>query len=445
MLSHTITRHARHCPFREALRQLSPHGLQTLWALAAVMAATGGRGVGVGGTSSIGGDHVPRLVGLSQIPVGLSQLPGAAPSNKNAGRWSEVAPCVQGADGAVRTSGGAFARASSGAGAIGVNGAVAQYLSEPRSPQPMRSFSPGRGGAKSSPSRKLMPSGRPRSKSNGRATSSRGGSWRGGSSRSSSREPPTSQPSAREADVSCEASSTGSTLSSRPETPPADVPREAANAVKDMAIQVPAPVFRTLRPCFLEHDSSMGSASTALRSDVVADSAVVSDTVLGDTPTLALSLRRASEADNGEVALSVQTSFNRPPAPPPPRRDGFSRGSHIKKGKWTIKPLYKYLESVINYINDQQNKKKSPGTEEWDKLVEKLVDNTQKLLKNAPNKERAHLQSQFSQRFQAFWNFESNVKVKTNTPEDLKGVLLDMVDTFQDLGLAPAINPAIFR
>jgi len=93
-----------------------------------------------------------------------------------------------------------------------------------------------------------------------------------------------------------------------------------------------------------------------------------------------------------------------------------------------VEPLAKYLKGVAQKIDANLRDSQLPTAERLDTFVSRLVVHTQRKLKRAPKKVRHSLQVLFEQRFQKFWNFSQNEKVRATTPEELQRVLTTIVE-----------------
>lgn len=109
-------------------------------------------------------------------------------------------------------------------------------------------------------------------------------------------------------------------------------------------------------------------------------------------------------------------------------RDMPRRNCEVKS-EWSVEPLAKHLKKVVSQIESNIETDRIPSAEKLDAFVQRLVANTQRLLKHAPRKMRTTLQSLFTCRFKRFWNFARNEKVRSTTPEELKGMLTALIDT----------------
>eukprot|EP00435_Cladocopium_sp_Y103_P014947 s1451_g3.t1 len=115
----------------------------------------------------------------------------------------------------------------------------------------------------------------------------------------------------------------------------------------------------------------------------------------------------------------------------PLRWDPFGRDGARRqevKGDWTPDSLAKYLKGVAVQIDNNLNHGRLPTAERLDAFVSRLVLNSQRQLKHAPKKVRHRLQATFALRFQTFWNFSRNEKVRNISPEELKGILTALVE-----------------
>jgi hypothetical protein len=116
-----------------------------------------------------------------------------------------------------------------------------------------------------------------------------------------------------------------------------------------------------------------------------------------------------------------------------PRRNGDM------KGEWSVEPLAKYLKRVAMQIDSNIETHSVPSKEKLDGFVARLVAHTQRLLKHAPKKMRPTLQGLISRRFQRFWIFARNEKVRSTNPEELKGILNCLVEALlTEYGVSPA-------
>jgi len=118
-------------------------------------------------------------------------------------------------------------------------------------------------------------------------------------------------------------------------------------------------------------------------------------------------------------------------------RDG-SRRLEIKTSGWSVEPLAKYLKGVAMQIDANLRDECLPTSERLEAFVSRLVANTQRKLKQAPRKVKHTLQALSARRFQKFWNFARNEKVRATTPEELKWALLTLIE---NLISEFAVNP----
>lgn len=352
---------------------------------------------------------------------------GTAPhGGKN---WSEVCQWVQQPDGSVRTSGGSAAApfpARSGGGS-----------GLPVSPQPQRAFRPqrgphgadggGGGGARALAGRRASSKGgactgdllSPQGLYRDRGIKSGSGSSRGcstGTSRSATSRSSSRDALARDGDVSSRGSSgwetcTNSSEHSRPNTPPANA-LVATAAAKDLFM--PEPV-RTSHPGILEeHVQTPPAPEPAAGTEGTSFVAAVE--------SLAVS-----------VPLTPGMSLGRDPC-------GRDRDKHAERGVWSVAPLANYLKVVAVQIDKNMTDRRTPSAERLDAFISRLVANTKRQLKHAPKRERKSLQDLFSKGFQGFWNFTLNEKVTATTPEDLKWVLISLIENLVgDFNLSPSI------
>jgi len=116
-------------------------------------------------------------------------------------------------------------------------------------------------------------------------------------------------------------------------------------------------------------------------------------------------------------------------------RDG-SRRPEVK-GEWSPEPLAKYLKGIVLQIDTNVRDGHVPTAERLDAFVSRLVANSQRQLKHAaPRKVRHRLQAMFALRFQKFWNFTRNEKVRTITAEELKWILSGLVENLANSDFA---------
>mmetsp|Transcript_106510 Transcript_106510/g.194157 ORF Transcript_106510/g.194157 Transcript_106510/m.194157 type:complete len:432 (-) Transcript_106510:38-1333(-) len=382
----------------------------------------------------------------------------AAPKRPGGGKtWSEVAEQVQKPDGSVRTSPPFKSAATTAA-----------------SPQRLRTAS-----------HHLGKLGRPERSSVGsgggqRAGSSHGGSSRGGSSGKSSR---SSSRDGRHGDISSRGSSGGRDTSSissseklSQQFSPRDPPWEAApspSTSSSKALLMPDPI----RPLALlrgEHAGSehVGPGTEHVEScehkvdgtcevggqeppvyetsDVVGESLVHTNETsegLGDTASDSIQAK-IGEGDNGTLDAVVDCAQLGWPL----KRDPYGRDGHGRDGprrgeakEWSVEPLAKYLKSVVHQIDTNINNQRLPTAEKLDAFVTRLVANTQRQLRHAPKKTRHAIQAMCARRFHRFWNFARNEKVKATTPEELKCVLICLIEALLSKYVMVGPSPAGIR
>merc|ERR1712129_200596 len=115
----------------------------------------------------------------------------------------------------------------------------------------------------------------------------------------------------------------------------------------------------------------------------------------------------------------------------PLRRDplGRDRGKRPQgKGDWSVEALAKYLKGVASQIEENLQKQQTPTAEKLDMFVERLVLITQRQTRHAPKKVQHMVVGMFTQRFKKFWNVTRNEKVRSTSPEELKGALSCLID-----------------
>jgi len=110
-------------------------------------------------------------------------------------------------------------------------------------------------------------------------------------------------------------------------------------------------------------------------------------------------------------------------------RDGSSSMRRLEtKNGWSVEPLAKYLKGVALQIDTNLRDECLPSAERLETFVSRLVSHSKKQLKHAPRKDRHTLQALFSSRFQKFWDFAQNQKVRSTSPEELKWALVTLVE-----------------
>lgn len=139
-----------------------------------------------------------------------------------------------------------------------------------------------------------------------------------------------------------------------------------------------------------------------------------------------------------EAGAAVLAAESRPGMPlkrDPYGRDGPRRGE--VKGEWSVESLAKYLKGVASQIDANLQNHCVPTAEKLDSFVQRLVANTHRHTKHAPKKVRHTLQGMFSKRFQKFWNFMRNEKIRSTSPEELKTTLVCLIDSINtEFGVA---------
>lgn len=323
------------------------------------------------------------------------------PTRPSAGKkWSEVCQGVQQPDGSVRTP-----------ALLKGGGCVASAASPPRLLRPASVGGlrrPSRSGSLRVP---LGAAG---------GASSRGGSSRGcssgKSSRSSSRDPARDGYSrdghSRDGDISSRCSSggwetsTNSSNPSRPHTPPDAAPSPCTSR----GLLMPNPIRTNLLclPALLDNSEP---ATEAGRAEGTSSAPC--------PPELP-----AACADESLAAIHARPGM--PLTNDPLGRDGSRRPG--ARDVWSVEPLAKYLKGVAMQIDANLRNERLPTSERLDSYVSKLVSNSRRKLQHAPRKVRHVLQTMFSRRFQKFWNFTRNEKVRSTTPEELKWVLITLVE-----------------
>jgi len=132
----------------------------------------------------------------------------------------------------------------------------------------------------------------------------------------------------------------------------------------------------------------------------------------------------APGAEEALAAIHAQPGL--PLTNDPLGRDGSRRPAG--KEAWSLEPLAKYLKSVALQIDANLRNGRLPSSERLDAYVSKVVSNSRRKLHHAPRKVRHMLQAVFSRHFQKFWNFTRNEKVRSTTPEELKWVLIALIE-----------------
>lgn len=133
---------------------------------------------------------------------------------------------------------------------------------------------------------------------------------------------------------------------------------------------------------------------------------------------------KAQSPDDGEAVVDTRPGM--PLKNDPCGRDAPRESE--RNGSWSVEPLTKYLKSIVKKIDSNLRDKRLPTAEKLDAFVSGLVATTQRQLKHAPRKVRPVLQAMFSRRFQNFWNFVPNEKVRSTAPEELKLALTGLIE-----------------
>ncbi|CAE8619390.1 unnamed protein product, partial [Polarella glacialis] len=318
-------------------------------------------------------------------------------------KWSEVCERVQQPDGSVRTSPPFQSAATSAA------------ISSPRMRHP--------GGGKSFGSLRRPSHGRGGLALSGGGSTpvkapSRGGSSRGGSSGKSSRS--SSRDMARDGDISsrcssgCWETSTNSSAPSRPRTPTDVAP---PSLVESKGLLMPDPIRTGLiiPPALLadEHSHSSERVPAAGAEEEVSAEA--------PAPTCEAT---APQSVAGEGRPGQPLKWD------PFGRDG-SRRPEVKS-EWSPEPLAKYLKGIVVQIDTNLTDGRLPTSERLDAFVGRLVANSQRQLKHSPREVRHVLQAMFALRFQRFWNFNRNQKVRSFAAEELKWTLTGLVENLMN-------------
>lgn len=233
---------------------------------------------------------------------------------------------------------------------------------------------------------------------------SRGGSSRGASSGKSSRS--SARDIARDGDISSRCSSgcwETSTNSSEPVTDVIPSPMESKGLL------MPDPIRTGIIPPALLADEPAPDTRVEHAEQSCAYKAADCETT-------------ESTVDTRGVDVSVGMPLRWDPF----GRDGVRRQE--VKSEWTPDSLAKYLKGVAVQIDNNLTHGRLPTVERLDAFVSRLVLNLQRQLKHAPKKVRHRLQATFALRFQTFWNFSRNEKVRNISPEELKGILTALVE-----------------
>lgn len=131
-----------------------------------------------------------------------------------------------------------------------------------------------------------------------------------------------------------------------------------------------------------------------------------------------------AETDTPASGPPLGMPFKRDPC----GRDGSSTRRLETRNGWSVEPLAKYLKGVALQIDTNLRDECLPSAERLEAFVSRLVLHTKKQLKHAPKKDRYTLQALFNSRFQKFWDFAQNQKVRSTSPEELKLALVTLVE-----------------
>lgn len=104
-----------------------------------------------------------------------------------------------------------------------------------------------------------------------------------------------------------------------------------------------------------------------------------------------------------------------------------------------MEPLAKYLKDVALQVEANLSNGCLPTSERLDSFVHRLVANTQRQLKHAPRNCKHMLLAMFTRRFQKYWNFPRNEKVRSITPEELKWILVGLVENLNSEFATPDV------
>lgn len=306
-------------------------------------------------------------------------------------KWSEVCPRVQQPDGSVRTS-----------PSFKSHTAPSAATSPPR-PRPG-----GLGVGKFDP----------------RNGSSRGGSSVGSSgksSRSLSRES-----KGRDGDIESRCSSghgwdtttNSSGQLSRPRTPE-NATLSPSRCLDALLMPDPIRTSLVLPPALLEGDAESSKIEPSHSSGSYSQPS-------GSTADTTQSQQHSTCSESG-VGITIKWD--------PCGRDGPRRKT---ASEWSADHLAKYLKSVVSQIDANVSNSCVPSSEKLDSFVFRLVANTHRQMRHAPQKVRHALQAMIGKRFQRFWNFQRNEKLSMTTPEELRTTLTAVVEGLvSDFGVSP--------
>jgi len=129
----------------------------------------------------------------------------------------------------------------------------------------------------------------------------------------------------------------------------------------------------------------------------------------------------------------------------PGKKDPFGRDNPARsqvRGEWSAEPLAKFLQGIVSQIDANLQNHCVPTSEKLDTFVSRLVANTHRQVKHAPKRIRKLLQELVAKRFQKIWNFVRNEKVRSISPEELKGALIGLIES---LTADFEVNPEVLR
>jgi len=320
-------------------------------------------------------------------------------------KWSEVCERVQQPDGSVRTS-------------PRIKGGVTAGVS----PSRLRPASVGLG--KINRISVSGPVGQVKGPGSSRDGSSRGGSS-GKSSRSSSRDKAYDGEISSRCSSGCWDTSTNSSEQSRPRTPPDVAPSPSGS--KALLMPDPVRTGQIFLPVFIDDESTQISENKTETEGITVDD--VNDEVRQILDQDISSISHAPDPRSGPISF---------------KWDPYGRDVprfHEQKQEWSVGPLAKYLKRVVQQIDSNIENKRQPTADKLDAFVARLMGNLHRQLKHAPKKHRHTLQGMISKRFQRVWNFGRNEKVRNTTPEELKSIILNLVDNL--LSEFPVAGPAV--
>mmetsp|Transcript_3053 Transcript_3053/g.7820 ORF Transcript_3053/g.7820 Transcript_3053/m.7820 type:complete len:349 (+) Transcript_3053:145-1191(+) len=253
---------------------------------------------------------------------------------------------------------------------------------------------------------------------------SRGGSSRGGSSGKSSRSS-SRDGRAREGDISRPSSigsagweSTNSSGASRPCTPP-----DLVSPMGSKDLLMPEPVRTTLIIPFMSEEEHTPDGKPDGLWEVNSTSSTTTSSHVPNGAQVAPAAQELHSGRDMERLVETPIKFKWDPY----GRD--LRRTEPKIDAWSITPLAKYLEGVRSQIDSNLQNGIIPSADKLDKFVERLIRNIHGQMRSAPKKslKSKALQGLFAHHF-PFWNFTGNKKVRTPSPEELKGALTGLID-----------------